>query len=80
MAARSPALAAVGVSMVSVPTGASLAKGLFPLVGAQGATALRVSVAAVILLLLLRPWRNLPACRAWMQISCHPGGPEGLPE
>ena len=80
MAARSPALVAVGVSMVSVQTGPSLAKGLFPPVGAQGATALRVSVAAVILLLLLRPWRNLPTRRAWTQISCHPGGPEGLPE
>ena len=60
-----PALAAMGGSMVSVQLGASLAEGLFPAVGAQGATALRVGLAAVILLLAFRPWRRRPPRGAW---------------
>ena len=43
--------------MASVQSGASLAKSMFPIVGAQGTTALRLIFASVIMLLLLRPWR-----------------------
>lgn len=45
------------IAMASVQTGASLAKSLFPVVGAQGATALRLIFASVLMLLILRPWR-----------------------
>lgn len=45
------------IAMASIQTGASLAKGMFPLVGAQGTTALRLIFASLIMLLLLRPWR-----------------------
>lgn len=45
------------IAMASIQTGASLAKSLFPLVGAQGTTSLRLIFASVILLLVLRPWR-----------------------
>tara|TARA_R100001244_G_scaffold129219_1_gene100497 strand:+ start:20689 stop:21528 length:840 start_codon:yes stop_codon:yes gene_type:complete len=45
------------VAMISIQSGASLAKGLFPLIGAAGTTALRLSLAALILCLLMRPWR-----------------------
>ncbi|MBV6290318.1 threonine/homoserine exporter RhtA [Pseudomonas aegrilactucae] len=45
------------IAMASIQTGASLAKSMFPLVGAQGTTALRLIFASVIMLLLLRPWR-----------------------
>ncbi len=50
------------VAMGSFQVGASLtARYLFPAVGAQGATALRVGIAAILLLLIYRPW-----CRtAW---------------
>ncbi|MDY7559583.1 threonine/homoserine exporter RhtA [Pseudomonas sp. 10B1] len=45
------------IAMASIQTGASLAKSLFPLVGAQGTTTLRLTFASLILLLILRPWR-----------------------
>jgi inner membrane transporter RhtA len=44
-------------AMVCFQVGASLAKGLFPLVGATGATALRTGLAATMLTLVWRPWR-----------------------
>ena len=56
-----PVALAVGmllISMVSYQCGASLAKHLFPQVGAQGATAYRLGISALILLLWRRPWRR----------------------
>ncbi|HZX70121.1 MAG TPA: threonine/homoserine exporter RhtA [Rhodanobacter sp.] len=58
-----PVALAVGmllISMISYQCGASLAKHLFPLVGAQGATAYRLGISALILLLWRRPWRQRP--------------------
>ena len=51
------------LAMVSFQTGAALVKGLFPLVGAAGATTLRLSIAAFILLVVWRPWRVRPTWR-----------------
>ncbi|MDB5688346.1 MAG: hypothetical protein JWL91_222 [Sphingomonas bacterium] len=51
-------LAAIVVAMVSVQGGASYAKRLFPLVGAQGTTALRLGIAAILLAIVMRPWRS----------------------
>lgn len=45
------------IAMASIQSGASLAKSMFPVVGAQGTTALRLVFASIIMLLLLRPWR-----------------------
>ncbi|MGH8158875.1 MAG: threonine/homoserine exporter RhtA [Rhodanobacter sp.] len=56
-----PLLFAIGmllISMVSYQCGAALAKQLFPLIGAQGATACRLGLGALILLLVRRPWRS----------------------
>jgi inner membrane transporter RhtA len=59
-----PVALAVGmllISMISYQCGASLAKHLFPQVGAQGATAYRLGISALILLLWRRPWRRSSA-------------------
>jgi inner membrane transporter RhtA len=63
-----PVALAIGVlliSMVSYQCGAALAKQLFPLVGAQGATAFRLGLGALILLLIRRPWRTSRPGRDW---------------
>lgn len=55
-----PLLLAVGVlliAMASYQCGAAIAKHLFPAVGAQGATAYRLGLGALVLLVLRRPWR-----------------------
>src|SRR6185312_17488893 len=43
--------------MVCFQLGAVIAKGLFPIVGAAGTTALRMALASIILLVVWRPWR-----------------------
>lgn len=45
------------VAMLSISTGAAIAKGLFPILGAQGTTAVRFAVALPIMFILLRGWR-----------------------
>ncbi|KAF1014795.1 MAG: Threonine/homoserine exporter RhtA [Stenotrophomonas maltophilia] len=51
-----PALAVLG-SVTALTMGTSYAKQLFPLIGAQGTSALRVGFSALLLLLFWRPWR-----------------------
>ena len=45
------------IAMASIQTGASLAKSMFPVIGPQGTTTLRLIFASVIMMLILRPWR-----------------------
>lgn len=55
-------------AMVSIQSGAALAKHLFQLVGAQGITALRLLFATLILLCIWRPWKKLPPREQWPTI------------
>jgi inner membrane transporter RhtA len=54
LSAALPYLALVG-GMVSLAVGTSFAKGLFPLVGAEGTAALRVGLSALVLIAIWRP-------------------------
>lgn len=56
------------LGVLSFQCGAALAKQLFPLVGAQGATALRLGLSALILWLLRRPWRRLAGRHGWASL------------
>ncbi|RTN90986.1 threonine/homoserine exporter RhtA [Enterobacter bugandensis] len=50
-------VAVIFIAMLSIQSGASLAKSLFPLVGAPGVTALRIVLGTAILVVIFKPWR-----------------------
>lgn len=56
------------LAMSGIQLGAALATTLFPLAGAAGTTSVRLVFAALILLLLFRPWRRRIPARAWRAI------------
>lgn len=45
------------LAMTSIQSGASLAKTLFPVIGAPGVTGLRLLLATIILFVIFKPWR-----------------------
>ena len=55
-------LVALTASLISQNLGAAIAKSLFPVVGVEGMTALRIGLSALLLLAFWRPWR-LPVAR-----------------
>ncbi|GJD39565.1 DMT family transporter [Methylobacterium bullatum] len=57
LAGLAPVAALVG-SIVCLVIGTSFAKQLFPVIGAEGTSAYRVTLAAVLLLAVWRPWRR----------------------
>lgn len=57
------------MGMLSFQLGAAVAKQLFPLIGAQGAAAMRLGLGALILWLLRRPWRRLSERRDWASLA-----------
>lgn len=59
------------IAMISIQSSATLAKTLFPLIGAQGVTALRLLFSALILLVVFRPWRHKINLRAWRTIFAY---------
>jgi inner membrane transporter RhtA len=61
---------ALVLAMISFTMGASLAKRLYPMVGAEGATALRLVVGAVFLSAVFRPWRLRPRGH-WPALLCY---------
>jgi inner membrane transporter RhtA len=56
------------LGMLSFQCGAALAKQLFPVMGAQGATAIRLGLGALILWLLRQPWRRLAGRSDWASL------------
>ncbi|WP_423185847.1 EamA family transporter [Alishewanella sp. d11] len=62
------AIASVLLAMVTIQSGASIAKQLFPVIGPEGTTALRVGFSALMLWLVFRPWRHLPKGRNWRAV------------
>ncbi|WP_155033424.1 threonine/homoserine exporter RhtA [Enterobacter hormaechei] len=50
-------VAVILIAMISIQSGASLAKSLFPLIGAPGVTALRIALGTLILVVVFKPWR-----------------------
>ncbi|EGF90985.1 hypothetical protein ABI_23980 [Asticcacaulis biprosthecium C19] len=65
---------AVLIAIVSVQIGASLAKHLFPLIGAEGTTALRQAFSAIVLVALFQPWKGGPKTRAdWGLVALYGG-------
>ncbi|HXS06721.1 MAG TPA: EamA family transporter [Rhizomicrobium sp.] len=71
------AVAALLVSIFCFQIGASIAKELFPKVGAQGTVALRVGLSAVMMLLIGRPWRAPWRGANWKALLVY-GGALGL--
>ncbi|NNN45157.1 MULTISPECIES: DMT family transporter [Vibrio] len=68
MTQKYPILIAVGyllIAMMAIQSGSSLAKQLFPIVGPGGTVALRISLAALILLTVFRPWRVSLSLSQW---------------
>ncbi|MEO5795792.1 MAG: EamA family transporter, partial [Rhodoferax sp.] len=62
---------AVLAAVTALAIGTSWAKQLFPLVGAQGTTALRVGFSALLLLILWRPWRWHLSRADAISIACY---------
>jgi inner membrane transporter RhtA len=56
------------LGMLSFQFGAALAKQLFPVMGAQGATAMRLGLGALILWVLRQPWRRLAGRSDWASL------------
>ncbi len=63
----------VVLGMIATQAGASFAKMLFPMVGAQGATALRLTLAALVLVAVFRPWRHRLDGRQWRAVLLYGG-------
>lgn len=65
------AILAVVIGMISLQSGASLAKQLFPVIGPAGGTALRLFFASAVLVAIWRPWRRWPSRGEWRALALY---------
>ncbi|MBB1309286.1 DMT family transporter [Pseudoalteromonas sp. SR41-8] len=65
------AVICVLLAMVTIQSGASIAKQLFPIIGPEGTTALRLGFSAAILCLVFKPWRAFPPLGQRMPIMVY---------
>ncbi len=59
------------IAMLSISTGAALAKGLFPVLGVPGTNAVRFVVAALIMMIVLRGWRARITRDNWPSLTIY---------
>ena len=64
-----PPVPAVLLAILSVQAGAAIAKGLFPVVGAAGTTSLRIGLAALLLLITVRPRLGQLTMAQWRAVA-----------
>jgi inner membrane transporter RhtA len=64
-------IAAALLGMVSVQTGASIAKTLFPVIGPIGTVALRIAFGTLVLVIALRPWRTQLSKTNWQPLALY---------
>ncbi len=57
--------------MTSLTVGASIAKGLFPVFGPEGTTFLRLCLSALILMLVVKPWRVRFSAKQWRLVIAY---------
>jgi inner membrane transporter RhtA len=65
---------ALAASLASQNLGAAIAKSLFPVVGVEGMTALRIGLSALMLLAFWRPWRAPLALRDLPNVAIYGAG------
>jgi inner membrane transporter RhtA len=64
-------IAAALLAMVSVQSGASLAKTLFPIIGPVGTVGLRIGFGTLVLIAALRPWRTRIGKTNWQPLALY---------
>tara|TARA_R110001606_G_scaffold69194_3_gene158154 strand:+ start:4592 stop:5419 length:828 start_codon:yes stop_codon:yes gene_type:complete len=70
-------MAAAFASLISLQVGAAFAKTIYPFVGPEGVTALRIGITALILCLITRPWTLRIERSSWPNLLMY-GGMIGL--
>jgi inner membrane transporter RhtA len=64
-------LAALIVAMISLQVGASIAKGLFPIIGAEVTVTLRLLLSALLLTIVFKPWRARITRANWLAVTVY---------